>query len=104
MTTHECAGHGCGAETEAWLRGLSRAPTAAEVDDRQCVLADYFEHEFDPADPAPWCSLTIGPDARGRLLEIGIVEDSDGHNVVVHAMELRATWYRYALGSATRRG
>ena len=37
--------------------------------------------------------MVIGPDATGRLLEMGIVEGLDGP-VVVHAMHARAKYLR----------
>jgi hypothetical protein len=37
--------------------------------------------------------MVIGPDASGRLLEIGIVEGLEGP-VVVHAMQSRAKYLR----------
>jgi len=86
--------------TETWLRSLGRKPTMTEVNERDEELADYFEHNFDPVNPPPWCELAIGPDGKGRLLEIGLVHTSDDdEGVIVHAMELRASWYPLVLES-----
>lgn len=84
---------------EDWLASLGRKPAMAEVSERDEDLADYFEHRFDPAAPAPHARLVIGPDTKGRLLELGIIETSDEEGeAIVHANQLRADWYHLALG------
>jgi hypothetical protein len=84
---------------EDWLAGLGRKPTMGEVGERDEQLADYFEYRFDPGDPAPHARLVIGPDTKGRLLEIGVIETSDEEGeAIVHANQLRAAWYHLALG------
>jgi len=39
--------------------------------------------------------LYIGPDRRGRMLEVITVDDLDDGEVVIHAMKLRNAYERY---------
>jgi hypothetical protein len=39
--------------------------------------------------------LIIGPDRRGRLLEIVILDPDSDEPVVIHAMQLRRKFYRF---------
>ena len=70
---------------------IARSAGRHGIDDTDILHA--FDHPMWIEDLDDGLPMLIGPDATGRLLEIGIVEGFDGP-VVIHAMYARAKYLR----------
>ncbi len=72
-------------------------PTIASSADRHDIdhtnILHAFDHPMWIEDLEDGLLMVIGPDATGRLLEIGIIDGLDGP-VVIHAMHARAKYLR----------
>ena len=51
----------------------------------------YAVREFERGD----LLMLIGPDRTGALLEVGVLDAESDDPVIIHAMALRRTFYRY---------
>jgi len=69
------------------------APSAGRHGIDHTDILHAFDHQMWIEDLDDGLLMVIGPDASGRLLEIGIVEGLEGP-VVVHAMQARAKYLR----------
>jgi hypothetical protein len=81
----------------SYLATVDGEPTIATSADRHGIDLSDILHAFDHPmwidDLDDGLLMVIGPDATGRLLEIGIVEGLDGP-VVIHATHARAKYRR----------
>jgi hypothetical protein len=69
------------------------APSADRHDIDHTNILHAFDHPMWIEDLEDGLLMVIGPDATGRLLEIGIIDGLDGP-VVIHAMHARAKYLR----------
>ena len=69
------------------------APSADRLDIDHTNILHAFDHPMWIEDFEDGLPMVIGPDAIGRLLEIGIIDGLDGP-CVIHAMHARAKYLR----------
>jgi hypothetical protein len=81
----------------SYLATVDGGPTIASSASRHGIdhadILHAFDHPMWIEELDDGLLMVIGPDATGRLLEIGIVEGLDGP-VIVHAMHARAKYLR----------
>ena len=65
---------------------------------KHCVVTDDVQHAVANAfvvadmgdDESPLRTLVLGPDRSGSMLEVIVLHFDDGHELVIHAMPMRA--------------
>ena len=73
------------------IRNSARKHGIADPDILHAVRHTMVGHRLDRDDALPR-TLALGPDRAGNLLEILVVHEDDGTDLVIHAMRLRPVY------------